>query len=66
MDNKEAIEILESIVPPDDIEMMIKTESFYKARDIAIKVLNMIQNTDETSATKCFETINKIKRGELD
>ena len=31
----------------------------------ALKILDMIQNTDETSATKCFETINKIKRGDF-
>ena len=29
-------------------------------------IFKMILNTNETSATKCFETINKIKRGELD
>ena len=29
-------------------------------------ILRMIEHTNETSATKCFETINKIKRGELD
>lgn len=29
-------------------------------------IFNMIMNTDETSATKCFETINRIKRGDID
>lgn len=29
-------------------------------------IFNMIMNTDETSATKCFETINRIKRGDIE
>lgn len=31
-----------------------------------IQILKMIQNTDHASATKCFETINRIKGGDLD
>ena len=29
--------------------------------DMAVDIISMIERTNEKSATKCFETINKIK-----
>lgn len=33
------------------------------AKESAIEILRMVDACDESSATKCFETINQIKRG---
>ena len=44
---------------------MLDSNDTEELNECISKILMMIYKTDTTSASKCFEVMNKIKRGEL-
>ena len=49
-----------------DVEVHVNSGFGAIHSDKLLAILKMIQNTNEGSASKCWETINKIKGGEID